>query len=299
MPSKRPHQLKLFSCTKNELSDSEIKEIDKCLVKMIVSDYQPLSIVENVGFLEYTKKLQPLYCVPSRKLLTTKLLPQEYNTISSKLKLVLKNVNNLSITTDMWTFDCNKSYITLTCYFIFNYRLHSPVFVTREVKDSHTGLNIVTALTNIFDEWAIANKIVTIVSDNWSNIKTAIIDHLLKYHHSCVAYTLNLSVNEAINGNSDINQIFKKCRAIVGHYKHSTYATGKLRDLLSQMNLPILKVKQDVFTRNWNSGLTIIERLLKIKIPLTVSMSSLPRAPNCLNELEWEIISDYIKILVI
>lgn len=109
-------------------------------------------------------------------------------------------------------------------------------------------------------------------------------------------YTLNLSVNKAINGNSDINQILKKCRAIVGHYKHSTYATGKLRDLQSQMNLSILKVKQDVSTR-WNSSLTMIERLLKIKIPLTASMSSLPRAPNCLNASEWEIISDCIKIL--
>jgi len=184
----------------------------------------------------------------------------------------------------------------VTCHFIHNNRLHSPVLATREVKDSHTGLNIATALTHIFNEWAIANKIVTIVSDNGTNIKNAINEHLLKYHHPCVAHTLNLSVNEAINGNSDIHQIFKKCRAIVGHYKHSSFATGKLRDLQSQMNLPLLKVKQDVSTR-WNSSLTMIERLLIIKIPLTASMSSLPRAPNCLNASEWEVISDCIKIL--
>lgn len=295
-PSKRPRQLKLFGSTKNELTETEIKEIDKCVVKMIVSDYQPLSIVENVGFLEYTKKLQPLYSVPSRKLLTTKFLPQEYNVISSKLKLILENVNDLSITTDMWTSDCNKSYLTVTCHFIHNNRLHSPVLATREVKDSHTGLNIATALTHIFNEWSIANKIVTIVSDNGSNIKNAINEHLLKYHHPCVAHTLNLSVNEAINGNFDVHQILKKCRAIVGHYKHSSLATGKLRDLQSQMNLPLLKVKQDVSTR-WNSSLTMIERLLTIKIPLTASMSSLPRAPDCLNASEWEVISDCVKIL--
>jgi len=51
------------------------------------------------------------------------------------------------------------------------------------------------------------------------------------------------------------------------------------------MNLPLLKVKQDVSTR-WNSSLTMIERLLTIKIPLTASMSSLPRAPNCLKPFE-------------
>jgi len=45
--------------------------------------------------------------------------------------------------------DCNKSYITVTCHFIFSNRLHSPVLATREVKDSHTGLNIATALTHM------------------------------------------------------------------------------------------------------------------------------------------------------
>ncbi|XP_008178492.1 zinc finger BED domain-containing protein 4-like [Acyrthosiphon pisum] len=90
--------------------------------------------------------------------------------------------------------------------------------------------------------------------------------------------------------------MLKKCRAIVGHYKHSGFATGKLRDLQSQMNLPLLKVKQDVSTR-WNSSLTMIERLLTIKIPLTASMSSLPRDPDCLNASEWEIISDCVNIL--
>ncbi|KAL4148222.1 hypothetical protein QTP88_002504 [Uroleucon formosanum] len=120
-PSKQPRQLKLFGSTKvNELSDSEIKAIDKSLIKMTFANYQPLSLVENVGFIEYTKKLQPLYSIPSRKVLTSKLLPQEYNAILLKIKSILLNVNDLSITTDMWTSDSNKSYITVTCHFIFD-----------------------------------------------------------------------------------------------------------------------------------------------------------------------------------
>lgn len=119
---------------------------------------------------------------------------------------------------------------------------------------------------------------------------------MLKYHHPCVAHTLNLSINEAINGNLDIIQILKKCRTIVGHFKHSSHANGKLREFQLQMNLPILKVKQDVVTR-WNSSLIMIERLIDIKNPLSANMSSLPRAPNYLNACEWEIILDCIHIL--
>jgi len=161
---------------------------------MIMADYQPLSIVENVGFLEYTKKLQPLYTPPSRKLLTTKLLPDQYNIIVSKLKSMLNNVNDVSITTDMWISDSTKSYITVTFYFIYNDNLYLPVIVNREVCESHTGENIASALLYIFNEWNITDKIVTIVSDSGANIKNAINEHLKKYHHLCVAHTFNLVI---------------------------------------------------------------------------------------------------------
>lgn len=83
--------------------------------------------------------------------------------------------------------------------------------------------------TNIFNEWNISNKIVTIVSDNGANIKHAINDHLLKYHHPCVAHTLNLSLNESINQNTEFLRVLKIFRAIVGHFKHSNLATEKLK----------------------------------------------------------------------
>ncbi|KAL4123358.1 hypothetical protein QTP88_015554 [Uroleucon formosanum] len=193
-PSKRSRQLTLFGSKINiGLTEIETNDINKSLIKMIVFDYQPLSVVENVRFLEYTKKLQPLYSVPSRKQLTTKLLPQEYDNIHSKLKSILETIADLSITNDMWTSDCNKS-------------------------------------------------------------------------------------------------------TIVGHFKHSSYANGKLREFQLQMNLPILKVKQDIVTQ-WNSSLIMIERLIDIKTPLSATMSSLPRAPDYLNASEWEIILDCIHIL--
>lgn len=110
----------------------------------------------------------------------------------------------------MWTSDCNKSYITVTCHFIYDNNLYSPVLAIREVFDSHTGLNIATTLKNIFNEWGITNKIVTIVSDNGSNIKNAINEHLLKYRHPCVAHTHNLSINEAINWKSRNYSNFEK-----------------------------------------------------------------------------------------
>ncbi|XP_008182397.1 zinc finger BED domain-containing protein 1-like [Acyrthosiphon pisum] len=213
----------------------------------------------------------------------------------SKLKGMLKTVLNVSVTTDMWTSDSNNAYITVTCHFIFDDILYSPV-ATREVHDSHTGEHIAASLSLIFNEWEIGNKIVTVVSDNGANIKNAINQHLKKHQHPCVAHTLNLSVIEAINNNNELSHVIQTCKTIVGHFKHSTSATEKLKMYQNQMGLPQLKVKQDVSTR-WNSKLILMERLLQIKDPLSAAINSLPRAPNGLTALEWELIEDCIPLL--
>ena len=62
------------------------------------------------------------------------------------------------------------------------------------------------------------------------------------------------------------------------------------------MNLPELKVKQDVMTR-WNSTLVMLQRLVEIKESLSAEISSLPQAPDFLDGTEWDIISDSISIL--
>lgn len=62
------------------------------------------------------------------------------------------------------------------------------------------------------------------------------------------------------------------------------------------MNLPELKIKQDVGTR-WNSSLIILERLIQIKTPLSATLTFLPRAPDFLTALEWELISDCLPLL--
>lgn len=87
---------------------------------------------------------------------------------------MISNVAHVSITSDMWTSDSNKSYITVTAHFIYNHKIISRVIATREVILSHTGENIVKELRAIFEEWAVLNKVVTVVTDNGANIKNAI-----------------------------------------------------------------------------------------------------------------------------
>lgn len=54
---------------------------------MIVNDFQPLTIEQqNTGFMQYTKKLNPLYTPPSRMAFTNKIIPDLYNQEKKKFK---------------------------------------------------------------------------------------------------------------------------------------------------------------------------------------------------------------------
>lgn len=136
----------------------------------------------------------------------------------------------------------------------------------------------------------------TIDSDNGANVKKAVNDELQKHHHPCVAHTLNLSVNESLTQNEELNALIKKCRALVGHFKHSVVDTEKLKNVQLQMGMPILKVKQDVATR-WNSIFIMIEGLVQIKDALCIAVANLPKATEFIDADEWEILNECLNVL--
>ncbi|KAH9637309.1 hypothetical protein HF086_006953 [Spodoptera exigua] len=277
---------------------------DEALLDLITIDMQPLQIVENEGFIAYSKKLNPDYVLPSRKKLT-EMMEEKYNICSSEAKQKLQSVEYIALTTDIWTSDSQKSYISVTAHFIENSKLQSLIIATSELADQHTSLNIANALRNILNEWNIFEKIVTIVTDNASSMKKAIKDFLNKRNHFCVAHTINLAVKDCIQAesdvyphlkNSDVINVISKSRAIVTHFKQSTKSSNALREMQTQMNLEIIKLKQDVQTR-WNSTFYMLQRLLRAKVPLSATLPLLTSPPPSLNSEDWLIIEDCVALL--
>ncbi|XP_063538120.1 E3 SUMO-protein ligase ZBED1 [Cydia strobilella] len=279
---------------------------DEALLDLIVIDMQPLQIVENEGFIAYTKKLNPDYILPSRKKLT-KMLEDRYNLCSVEVKAKLEGVKDIALTTDIWSSDGQNAFISTTAHFVKDASLHSLVISTTELSEQHTAINIANALRAIMTEWQIYDKVVTIVTDNASNMKKAVQDYLQKRNHFCVAHTLNLAVKDCINKDNDqpqsahlkneeVLQVITKSRTIVTHFKQSIKSSNSLREMQSQMNLDIIKLKQDVQTR-WNSTFYMFERLLKVKVPLSATLSILDSPPPNLDAAQWQILEDSVTIL--
>ncbi|XP_071056886.1 E3 SUMO-protein ligase ZBED1-like [Onthophagus taurus] len=295
-PSKRKRQVALYGKTQTySISENEQTEIDQSLVEMIVSDFQPLSIVENKGFMKYTNKLNGHYDLPSRKKITTSLILNIYTATLSKVKNELNLSSNLSTTTDIWTSSSTKAFLAVTAHYINGSQLNSYLLETKQLVDRHSAGNVASSLREVFESWDIFEKVHCIVTDNASNMRNAITVHLNKTHQPCIAHTLNLCTMDTLK-HADLQQLLEKCKNIVGHFKRSTVASGELAKMHDQMKLPLLKVKQDVSTR-WNSCLAMMQRLEELKVPLSAAMSNLPGSPSLLSSEDWALIKDCICIL--
>ncbi|XP_046973455.1 E3 SUMO-protein ligase ZBED1-like [Vanessa cardui] len=298
---KRQKQMRLTAPTKINQRTG-----DEALLNMIVLDMQPLQIVENEGFRKFVKTLNRDYELPSRKKVTQS-LEEKYKICSSEAKEKLKEVADIAITTDIWSSDSQKSFISVTTHFIRQGTLNSVVISTSELLENHTSLNIANSLKAILMEWQIFDKVVTIVTDNASSMKKAVKDYLNKRNHFCVAHTLNLAVKDCLikdseNAqtnylkNSEVLDIISKCRAIVTHFKQSVKSSNTLRDMQRQMNMDIIKLKQEVNTR-WNSTFYMFERLLRTKVALSATLPLLDSPPANLNASEWAILEDCVALL--
>lgn len=277
------------------MSAQKSRVIDIQLLKTICDGYQPFSLVEEEEFRKFVAMLNPSYKLPSRKTLTSSLLPTVYDELKSNVERDLAAAVGVALTCDGWTSVTNTSFYALTAhYFDKNVSIKSHLLECSEFSDRHTADNIRAWVTKIFDRFEIGAKVIALVTDNAANMKAAA--SLLKVPHlSCFAHTLNLVVQSAIK--SSIKNVVDKSKSIVQFFKKSAHALANLNKMHVSLNMPKLKLKQDCPTR-WNSTLDMLNRLLANKRAV-VSTLALLDSNLGLEAHEWIIIEHTVQVLKI
>jgi hypothetical protein len=80
-----------------ELTSGYITRINRALVKFFVCCCISFQIVENPFFMDFIKELNPSYILPSREILSGRLMEEELSKVNYKVSEELKNENNLTL----------------------------------------------------------------------------------------------------------------------------------------------------------------------------------------------------------
>lgn len=233
----QPTLMQTINKTQAYKDDSSKKqELDQLVVRMIVKDLQPLSVVENDGFRKLVHGLNPKYELPSRRVVARTLLPSLYNDEVQRVSDQLSEAKYVSLTTDLWTSRKTQGFITVTTHFISpEWELKSMVLETPRMSKSHTAENIAEEISRVCNKWNIKEKVCSVVTDNAANMSSAITHHLKLRHLPCFAHTLNLVVSDAIKHAASITTIVEKVKKIVTFFHHSAKASDKLSELQEKM----------------------------------------------------------------
>jgi hypothetical protein len=172
---------------------------DHKFIGILVKDQRPISIRDNIGFVEFIHEFDPNYQFPSEKKCKN-LLAEGYNqtkeVLSNKME---KEVISCSLTADLWTARSRSGYLGVTCAYIDNsFKLCETTLAIRYLPYPHTAENIVELLNQIINAWNLNEKVFTITTDNGSNMVRAgqLMEGVTRL--PCTAHTLQLVVGKGL-----------------------------------------------------------------------------------------------------
>ncbi|XP_043865319.1 E3 SUMO-protein ligase ZBED1-like [Drosophila mojavensis] len=261
---------------------------------MIAKGHHALRLVEEPEFKKLIDDVShaPGYKLPTRKTLTTSLIPKVRDELLGQILDNLRMATAVCLTTDGWTSLSNESYIAVTVHYINQDKtvLQSHTIACEAFEESHTSENLFGFLKKIVGKWELQNKVMAIASDNAHNIVGAIKLGNWKQVR-CFAHSLNIIVQKALE---KISSVRTKVKAIAEYFNRSSSGLKKLKDMQAMFNLPQLKLTQDVPTR-WNSTFKMFQRLSMLKEAVVAALST--RTDLILSPEDWSLIEGVLPIL--
>ena len=208
----------------------------------------------------------------------TKILHDIYAEVKSVVESELSMVADVALTCDFWTSRASDAYLGVTAHYITpTWELKSCSLQTREVKERHTAENVAAELTHVVEEWGLQEKVVAISRDNAANMVAAM--RIIPWKGlPCFAHTLQIAVRAGL-ALPAISEILRRCRKVVGHFKHSVVAQNALEESQTRLNLPQHKLVQDVMTR-WNSSYNMLKRIIEQETALSAVLAESGKAAH-------------------
>ena len=132
----------------------------KNLIRWIVINQHPFTIVEEDHFITFVHSLHPSVRLPTADTIKNKIMAY-YEADKVKMETILKDLpGKISFTTDRWISSSTKSFLLLTAHFINKeWELQNIIIDFIQMQDSHTGVNIKDAFLIGIKKMSLENKV--------------------------------------------------------------------------------------------------------------------------------------------
>ena len=225
------------------------EEAKKLIAKMLICHDYPFKMVERTWFNIVMKYMNPRYEFIGRKTIRRECL-KVFESERNSLMKVLKGVDNIALTTDLWTSNQTISYMCLVAHFIDkNWNMQCRVLNFVELDPPHSGNVIAQAVFECVAAWKIEDKIISITLDNASNNDVVVRGlkakfaargsycFVLKYFHvHCCAHIINLVVTD---GTATISHLTSNVRESVKYIKKAVSRLHKFVEICRSLAMNI------------------------------------------------------------
>ncbi|KAL2898298.1 Zinc finger BED domain-containing protein RICESLEEPER 2, partial [Bienertia sinuspersici] len=245
------------------------------IANWIVMHEKPFSVVEEEGFNMMLKRGIPQWTSVSRRTIKADSF-KVYEAEKKKLKAILKDVDRISLTTDLWRSKPQRiEYMVLTGHFVDKeWKLQKRVLSFVHIPPPRKGKDIANCMFKCLKDWEIENKVFTVSVDNatandsciqimkdtFSLSKRLICGGKL-FHVRCCAHILNIMVQ---HGLKQVKTIIKNVHDTVDYLNGSEARMMKFAELVQQFNIKERKLILECKTR-WNSTYDMLAIAIKFK----------------------------------
>ncbi|KAG8377566.1 hypothetical protein BUALT_Bualt08G0046500 [Buddleja alternifolia] len=285
----------------------DMEKMKEFAAQWILIDEHPFSIIEEDGLNFMLKRGMPDWRGFSR-VTAKKYCVEVYEKEKKMLKNFLKNVNKVSLTTDLWKSKNQRiEYMVITGHWIDeNWVLQKRVLNFVHLPPPRRGIEIANTLWECLAEWGIQSKVYSVSVDNASVNDTAIanlrifvryVNKLLcggaLFHVRCCAHILNLI---AQNGLDEIRDIIDIVRDSVEYVRRSDARLKIFTEIVKQLNIPERKLIDDCQTR-WNSTYEMLATAIKYKDVFPRFADRDQHYRMCPTDEDWEKVEKVISVL--
>jgi hAT family C-terminal dimerisation region/BED zinc finger len=275
-----------------------VQRVEKSIMDLIIVDMLPYSIVAGDAFkrLNFADPAAARRYEPkSEKYFRTTLMPATYEKVTSRVRDLLSEVDWISFTTDGLTNPSKScSLLSFTGHFLHQSTRQKVILAAMVLENDHTGMYLASKLNEAIETWKLDGKVHMGIRDNAANMISAMsIAKVADF--GCMAHTLQLVLHDALFSQTTVENIVKKSRKIVTHFKHSEQACRHLSDCQVSCDVPVHRLIQDVETR-WNSTFLMLQRLSEQRKAL--SLYSVEHGGiTMLTKTELELVDRIVAIL--